>query len=178
MYDDLTTNKTRSFIVSKSESYTTTLLVDQSPQDVFNAIVNPRGWWSEDILGETDRLNAVFYHQFKNVHRCTLQITELVPGKKIVWRVLQNYFDFISNTTEEWMGTDIVFEISAKKNRTEIRFTHVGLKPSEECYVVCHDAWGFYIRTSLRDLIASGQGEPNKKDTPSQNNPVQKPVKR
>ena len=100
---------------------------------------------------------------FKDVHRGTFKITEFIPGKKIVWHVLQNYFNFVKDTTE-WTGTDIVFEISKKGDKTEFRFTHVGLKPSEECYGVCHDAWGFYISTSLHDLIAKGKGEPNTKD--------------
>ena len=156
-----------------NQNFTTSFSVDQSPQEVFAAISNPRGWWSEDIEGDTDRLGSVFYYSFKDVHRCTFKITEFVPGKKIVWHVLQNYFNFVKDTTE-WTGTDIVFEISKKGDKTEFGFTHVGLKPSEECYGVCHDAWGFYISTSLHDLIAIGKGEPNTKDKLSENNPVQK----
>lgn len=155
------------------QNYTTILKVDQTPEEVFKAIANVRGWWSEDIEGDTDKLGAVFYYSFKNVHRGTFKITEFVPGKKIVWHVLQNYFNFVKDPTE-WTGTDIVFEISNKGDKTEFRFTHVGLKPSEECYGVCHDAWGFYIRTSLHDLIVKGEGQPNKKDKLSDNNPVQK----
>jgi hypothetical protein len=85
----------------------------------------------------------------------------------------QNYFNFVKDSTE-WTGTDVVFEISEKGDKTALHFTHVGLMPSEECYTVCHDAWGFYIKTSLHDLIAKGNGEPNKKDKLSENNPVQK----
>lgn len=156
-----------------NQDYTTTVTVEQTPEEVFKAISNVRGWWSEDIEGDTDRLGAVFFYRFKDVHRGTFKITEFVPGKKIVWHVLQNYFNFIKDTTE-WTGTDIVFEISKTGKHTEYRFTHVGLKPSEECYSVCHDAWGFYIKKSLHGLITNGQGEPNKKDKLSENNPVQK----
>ena len=156
-----------------SSDFTTSFTVDQSPAEVFAAINNVRGWWSEDIEGDTDRDGSVFYYSFKDVHRGTFKITEFVPGKKITWHVLQNYFNFIKDTTE-WTGTDIVFEISEKGDKTEFLFIHVGLKPAEECYEVCSNAWGFYIGTSLHDLIAKGEGEPNKKDKLSENNPVQK----
>jgi hypothetical protein len=156
-----------------SQNYTTAFTVDQTPEQVFKAISNVRGWWSEDVEGDTDKLGSIFFYSFKDVHRGTFKITEFVPGKKIAWHVLQNYFNFLKDTTE-WTGTDIVFEISKKAGKTEFRFTHVGLVPAEECYGVCHDAWGFYIKTSLHDLIAKGQGEPNKKDKLSEKNPVQK----
>ncbi|WP_376703097.1 antibiotic biosynthesis monooxygenase [Mesorhizobium sp. ISC25] len=55
----------------------------------------------------------------------------------------------------------MVFDIAPTDKGTELRFTHVGLKPSEECYDVCHDSWHFYI-ASLRDLISKGSGQPNK----------------
>jgi uncharacterized protein YndB with AHSA1/START domain len=158
----------------KDDNLTITYIVEQSPQRVFEAIANVRGWWSEDIEGDTNTLGALFYYHFKDVHRGTFKITEFEPGKKIVWRVLQNYLNFVKDPTE-WTGTDIVFEIAEKKDgKTEFRFTHIGLKPSEECYVVCHDAWGFYIKKSLHDFITKGVGEPNRKDVLSNNNPIQK----
>ena len=61
----------------------------------------------------------------------------------------------------EWKGTDVVFEIAKKGDKTEVHFTHVGLVPAYECYGVCSDAWGSYITGSLRDLIATGKGQPN-----------------
>ena len=61
------------------------------------------------------------------------KITEFVPGRKIVWHVLQNYFNFVKDTTE-WTGTDVVFEIAKQGDQTAPRFTHVGLTPAEECY--------------------------------------------
>jgi hypothetical protein len=157
----------------KDQDYTTTFTVDQTPEEVFAAISNVRGWWSEEIEGDTDKLDAIFYHHHKDMHRATFKIAEFEPGKKIVWHLLQNYFDFAKNTAE-LTDTDVVFEITKNGDKTELRFTHVGLNPTEECYGVCRDAWGFYIRTSLHNLIVKGAGAPDKKDTISKNNPVQK----
>ena len=117
-------------------------------------------WWSQAIEGDTGKLGAVFYYHYQDVHRCTFKITEFVPGKKVVWHVLHNYFNFVTDKTE-WNGTDIVFEIAKKGDKTEVRFTHVGLVPAYECYGVCSDAWGSYINGSLRNLIDTGKGQPN-----------------
>jgi hypothetical protein len=141
-------------------SYTTTFVVEQTPEDVFAAINNVRGWWSQAIEGRTDELGAEFNYHYQDVHRCAFSITEFVPGKKVVWHVVDNYFNFIKDKTE-WIGTDIVFEIGRAGDQTEVRFTHVGLVPAYECYDICSDAWGRYINGSLRSLIATGEGQPN-----------------
>jgi hypothetical protein len=143
-----------------NQNYTTTFTVDQSPEDVFNAINNVRRWWSEEIEGSSDKLDAVFYYHYRDVHRCTIKITKLVPGKKVVWHVLHNDFNFIQDKTE-WNGTDIIFEIANKGGKTEVRFMHSGLVPAFECYDVCSNAWGNYITGSLRNLVATGKGQPN-----------------
>ena len=145
------------------QDYTTSFAVDEFPEEVFSAINNVRGWWSRAIEGDTDKLGAVFYYHYQDVHRCTFKITKFVPGKKVVWHVLQNYFNFVKDKTE-WNGTDIVFDITKKDGKTELRFTHVGLVPALECYGACSDAWGFYIKDSLRSLITTGKGEPNQKE--------------
>ena len=43
-----------------TSDFTSTILVDSTPEQAFNAILNVRGWWSEDIEGSTDKLNEAF----------------------------------------------------------------------------------------------------------------------
>ncbi|MES2829850.1 MAG: SRPBCC domain-containing protein [Bacteroidota bacterium] len=143
-----------------AQDYTTSILVAQSPEQVFKAVNNVRGWWSEQIEGRTDALNEVFNYHYQDVHRSTMKIIEFVPNKKVVWLVEKNYFNFIKDQSE-WQNTKISFEISRKGNKTELVFTHIGLVPSYECYDICSDAWGNYVRGSLKDLLEKGIGNPN-----------------
>jgi len=149
----------------KTEDFTTTILVDQTPKQAFDAINNVRGWWSEEIEGGTDKLNDEFTYHYKDVHNCKMKLIEVVPDKKVVWLVMDNYFDFAKDQTE-WTGTKISFEISKENNKTKIRFTHLGLVPEYECYDICKGAWTTYIQKSLRNLIETGKGQPNGKDKP------------
>jgi hypothetical protein len=142
------------------QSFTTTFWVDQTPKEAFDAINDVRGWWSEEIEGDTDRVGEEFTYRYEDMHRCTIRPTQLVPGRKVSWLVLDNYFDFTEDKTE-WTGTTIDFEIAEKDGKTEIHFTHVGLVPEYECFDVCRQGWSFYVNTSLRNLITTGEGQPN-----------------
>jgi hypothetical protein len=142
------------------EIYTTSFTVDQSPEEVFAAVNNVRGWWSGEIDGNTDKPGAEFTYRYQDLHRSTQMITEFVPGKKVVWHIADARIEFVKHKTK-WNGTDVVFEIARKGNKTELRFTHVGLSPDFECYGKCAGAWGFYINESLKSLITTGKGDPN-----------------
>lgn len=146
-----------------TQSFSTTILVDQSPEQVFNAITNVRGWWSEEIEGETAKINDQFHYHFKDVHNCTIKLIEVVPAEKMVWHVLENKFSFTNDETE-WTNTKMVFEINKKDDKTQLQFTHEGLTPDYECYEICNEAWGNYINNSLRNLIVFGKGNPNLKE--------------
>ncbi|MBN9386316.1 MAG: SRPBCC domain-containing protein [Chitinophagaceae bacterium] len=147
----------------QDQNFTTSFLVDHSPREVFNAVTNPRGWWSEEIEGSTDKLNDVFFYHYQDVHRAEMKLIEVVPDKKVVWLVVDSYFNFTKDE-KEWKDTKIVFEISQKGNQTQLHFTHVGLVPAHECFDVCNDAWSNYIRGSLHDLVTKGKGQPNPKE--------------
>ena len=144
----------------KKDGFTTSVTVDQTPNEVFTAINNVRGWWSGEIDGDADRPGAEFTYRYKDMHRSTQQVTEFVPGKKVVWHVTDAQLTFAKDKTE-WIGTDIVFEIARKNGKTELRFTHVGLVPAFECYGGCSGAWGALVEGNLRNLITTGKNQPD-----------------
>src|ERR1041385_4126079 len=93
----------------------------------------PRKWWSEEIEGSTDKLNAEFRYHYEDVHRCKIKIIEFIPNEKVVWLVFDNYFKFTKDKSE-WTGTKIIFKISEKDGKTQLHFTHLGLVPEYECF--------------------------------------------
>jgi hypothetical protein len=96
------------------------------------------------------------------MHFSKQKVVELTPGKRVAWQVLDSTLSFVKDK-DEWNGTTITFDIAPKGDKTEVKFTHVGLAPEDECYEACSSAWGSYIKGSLRNLISNGEGSPNPK---------------
>jgi hypothetical protein len=139
-------------------NFTTTILVDNSPHEVFTAINNVRAWWQGEIKGDTEKLNDEFTYQMEEIHFSKQKIVELIPDKKVCWLVTESRLNFVTKKSE-WTGTKIVFEISEINKQTQLRFTHEGLVPDFECYGGCSGAWGDLIQKSLFSLITTGKGK-------------------
>jgi hypothetical protein len=159
----LNTDSHKADTIAASEDYTTTILVDESPAKAFSAIMDMKAWWSEQIEGETDQLNATFLYHYKDVHLCKIKLIEKVTDKKLVYQIVDNKFSFTKDQ-QEWIDTKLIFDISNEGAQTKILFTHKGLVPGYECYEICRDAWSNYIQGSLYSLIMTGKGLPNPKD--------------
>ncbi len=147
-----------------SRDFATTIMVDQTPEEVLTAVNNVRGWWSEEIEGSTEKLNDEFTYHYKDVHFSKMKLIEVIPNQKVVWLVLDNHFKFTKDKSE-WNGNKIIFEITEKDHKTQLQFTQLGLVPEYECYDICKDAWSNYINNSLRSLITTGKGQPNAKES-------------
>jgi hypothetical protein len=147
----------------RSQNLTFTFTVDQTPEVAFAAINNVRAWWSGDIEGDTGKLGSEWSYRYKDIHYSRQRITELVPGKRVAWLVIDSFLNFVEDK-KEWNGTQITFEIAQKRgqtgDQTEVTFRHLGLTPEVECFDGCSSAWGFIINTSLRNLITTGKGQP------------------
>ena len=144
-------------------SYSTSFTLDRTPAEVFAAINDVRSWWMTKVDGDNRAVGDEFSYRVPDVHFCKMRVTELVPGEKVVWTVVDNHMTFISDQSE-WLGTEIRFELSEKDGGTELRFTHDGLVPTYECFDICQNAWTFYVGDSLRRLAATGVGEPSDPD--------------
>jgi len=145
------------------QDFTTSFPVDKTPKEVFEAINNVRGWWTEGVEGDTEKLGDEFSVQFWEVHYSKQRLIEVVPYSKIVWLVTESKLTFVEDQSE-WTGHQIVFDITPKGTQTEVRFTQIGLVPQGECYNDCSNAWRGYINNSLKNLISTGKGNPTTKE--------------
>jgi hypothetical protein len=141
-----------------TKDFTTSILVDQTPEEVFNAINNARGWWHGEISGSTDQLNDEFTYRYADIHFSKQKIVELIPGQKVVWLVTDSKINFVEDKNE-WTGSTISFDISKDAGKTMVRFTHLGLVPGIECFDNCSNAWSQLIQQSLFSLITTGKGK-------------------
>jgi uncharacterized protein YndB with AHSA1/START domain len=140
-----------------SQNFQSTISVPQSPEEVFAAILNPKKWWTGDVQGSADQIGDEFSYRYGDVHYSKQKVTELVPGRKVTWRVVDSHLSGPEDPNE-WTGTEIIFEIEPQDGHTDLRFSHRGLVPEFECFDSCSSAWGFYVNGSLRRLITTGEG--------------------
>ena len=89
----------------KNKNFTITLVVDQTAEEVFNAVRNVRGWWSgyysEEINGSTKERNDEFsFRAGSGAHYSMQKLIEVIPNKKVVWLVTDSKLDFLENKDE------------------------------------------------------------------------------
>jgi hypothetical protein len=140
------------------KNFTATILVEQIPTEVFNAINKPQIWWSDSITGSPEKLNDEWNYNFGDNHITKLKTIELTQDQKVVWLVLENHFKNAKDQNE-WVGNKITFEISKRGDKTKLIFTQIGLVPTYDCYKNCEWAWTGFVEKSLHSLISTGLGQ-------------------
>ena len=141
----------------ENQDFSTTVVVKQSPAEVFKTLLNVRAWWSglydESFEGSSDQVGDEFsFRAGGGAHYSKQKLVELVPGKQVKWLVTEANLNFVDNT-DEWKGTTIEFDLAEKDDGTEITFTHHGLVPQFECYDDCAPAWQLYVHQQLVNAL-------------------------
>ena len=142
----------------KEQNFTTTIEVDQNPNQVFNAVNKPQFWWPGEIKGSSDKIDDEFAYRYKDLHLSKQRIVEMIPDQKVVWLVTESQINYAEDK-REWTDTKISFEISKLGNKTQLRFIHLGLNPEIECFDSCSNSWSQIIQQSLFSLITTGKGK-------------------
>lgn len=147
-------------ITNDTQSYTTSYVVDRTPEEVYAAIQDVPSWWTGEFEGSAAEVGDQFTYRHPPQHDTRQQVLELLSDRRVVWLVTAARLTFVSQPGE-WTGTRIVFDIEPADEGTRLTFTHEGLVPDFECYGACSTGWSHYVGASLRSRIETGQGLPD-----------------
>src|SRR6266545_1904771 len=79
-------------------NFTTTISVDQSPEEAFAAINNVRGWWGENIEGSTANLGDEWTYRYKDEAEDLVQETYLRA-----WRCFDSFKNVEGGSFRAWL---------------------------------------------------------------------------
>jgi uncharacterized protein YndB with AHSA1/START domain len=117
------------------------------------------GWWTRATSGASTvggTLACRFHTDTGDeIGGFDMDVLELLPEQKVRWRVKAG--------PEEWVGTDIEFNLSRQDGHTIVMFGHRKWREEVEFMAHCSTKWATFL-LSLRDLVESGEGRPAPND--------------
>jgi len=140
------------------------LTINASPKKVFEALTDQKhiaGWWTPDTTAD-QKEGGYARFEFKGPDGkldgySRMRIERLVPGKLVEWKCLEQDYQGIN----DWIGTTIRFRLSENAQQgTDLDFAHVDWQNTEGSYYRCTDGWGHVLKTSLKNYVEIGKGEP------------------
>ncbi|PWT74647.1 MAG: hypothetical protein C5B59_10610 [Bacteroidetes bacterium] len=139
------------------ESFSATIEVTKSPEEVFNCLTDTAKWWGgNDFAGSSTKLNDEFIINHPGAHYSKQKLVEVIANKKMVWLVTESKLSWIK-VQDEWTNTRMIFDLIVNENRTVLHFTHEGLTSEKECYSLCSEGWNMVIKDWLFKFITEGR---------------------
>ena len=127
---------------------------DTSPEAIYEALSTIEGlssWWTTDTHGDPD-IGGTIAFRFGGDDGFDMLVRELVPAKRVAWQVVAG--------PEEWIGTEVTFDIHQDDEWTIVLFEHVGWREQVEFMSHCSTKWATFL-LSLVELVQSGSGRPH-----------------
>jgi uncharacterized protein YndB with AHSA1/START domain len=130
--------------------------VTSSPEDVYAALTTVDGlasWWTQDTDGD-GAVGGVLRFRFEP-GGFDMLVLEAQPTELVRWEVVDG--------PEEWIGTQIRFELKEEDGYTIVLFSHRGWREPVEFMYHCSTKWATFLM-SLKQLVETGKGEPAPND--------------
>jgi uncharacterized protein YndB with AHSA1/START domain len=115
------------------------------------------GWWTEDTTGDPGAGGVVRF-RFAGAPEPAgfdMSVVEAVPDKLVLWEVVDG--------PEEWIGTNVRFDLTQEGDYTIVLFTHSGWKEPVEFMHHCSTKWATFL-LSLKESVETGSGRPAPND--------------
>jgi len=141
----------------KQRDFTTSISANITANSAIKKISNVPEWWGVTFTGNAEKQDDTFIVKMSGDSFFNFTVTELIPGKRVVWLVTACNMPWYSDKTE-WTNTRLIFDLKENNGVTEVTFTHEGLTPEVECYKDCEPGWTHWIQTSLFSYLTNGKG--------------------
>jgi uncharacterized protein YndB with AHSA1/START domain len=116
-------------------------------------------WWTEDTSGDEQvggKIEFVFRTKTGDfLGKMVMEVLERNEPKDVQWRCVEG--------PEEWVGTDITFQLSEQDNQTIVLFGHRNWREATESTAHCSMKWATFL-LSLREYVETGKGKPSPND--------------
>jgi len=117
------------------------------------------GWWTEAVTGDARTGGTIAFRFFARsgelLGGMDMVVQELTENKEVRWRCVEG--------PEEWVGTDITFQLSEQDGQTIVLFGHRNWREAVEATYHCSMKWATFL-LSLRDYVETGTGKPSPHD--------------
>lgn len=130
-----------------------------SLHDIYTALTTDAGlsrWWTTDTEG-AGGVGSIIHFRF-NGGGPDFEVIELQLDRRVRWR-------HSGSMPEDWMGTEISFELIQADDQVFVRFRHSHWKTASDFMARCSTKWGVFL-PSLKDAIETGAGRPFPHDVP------------
>ncbi|PXY27732.1 SRPBCC family protein [Prauserella muralis] len=112
------------------------------------------GWYTTGTHGKADQVGGVLQFRF-GAGGFDMKVLDTVPGKRVLWEVIDG--------PEEWIGTEVAWDLEQAGDYTIVLFTHQGWKEPVEFMHHCSTKWAVFLM-SLKSLLETGTGAPDPRD--------------
>jgi uncharacterized protein YndB with AHSA1/START domain len=122
--------------------------INARPEQVFAAVASlegVRGWWVSTAAGSAAAGGTIDFGF------CDMRVESATSPSLVRWRCVRG--------PEEWVGTEVSFQLEWKEGQTFVLFKHAGWREPVEFMHHCSTKWATFL-LSLRELVESGAGRP------------------
>ncbi len=136
--------------------------IRSTARQVYDALSTIKGishWWTEEVEGE-EKIGGKIKFRFRSETgeikgEMIMEVKALNPDIEIRWSCIAG--------PDEWIGTDITFQLSQQGDQIIIIFGHRNWREAVEFTAHCSMKWAVFL-LSLRDYVETGKGKPSPHD--------------
>ena len=131
--------------------------ISGSAADIYQLLSTNQGlseWWTRDTRG-AGGVGSTIQFRFGG-DGPDFEVIELIPDRLVRWR-------HSGEMPNEWIGTEIVFELEQQDHQTILLFSHYNWRQSSSFLAHCSTRWGMFMM-SIKSCIETGVGHPYPND--------------